>query len=56
MTTVTEPAVTRVETPRALLRVSDLEVAYGAARALFGVSLDVLPGSVSTVLGATGAG
>jgi branched-chain amino acid transport system ATP-binding protein len=42
------------ETP--LLRVTDLEVAYGEARALFGVSFDVTAGSVTTVLGANGAG
>ena len=34
----------------------DLEVAYGAARALFGVSLSVARGSVTAVLGANGAG
>jgi len=39
-----------------LLRVTDLEVAYGEARALFGVSFDVRAGSVTTVLGANGAG
>jgi branched-chain amino acid transport system ATP-binding protein len=39
-----------------LLRVTDLEVAYGEARALFGVSFDVREGSVTTVLGANGAG
>ncbi len=39
-----------------LLRVTDLEVAYGEARALFGVSFDVPRGSVTTVLGANGAG
>jgi branched-chain amino acid transport system ATP-binding protein len=38
------------------LRVTDLEVAYGVARALFGVSLEVAKGSVTTVLGANGAG
>ena len=42
------------ETP--LLRVTDVEVAYGEARALFGVSFDVRAGSVTTVLGANGAG
>ena len=41
---------------RPLLRVTDLEVAYGEARALFGVSFDVRAGSVTTVLGANGAG
>jgi branched-chain amino acid transport system ATP-binding protein len=39
-----------------LLRVTDLEVAYGEARALFGVSFEVRAGSVTTVLGANGAG
>jgi len=39
-----------------LLRVTDLEVAYGEARALFGVSFDVRAGSVTAVLGANGAG
>ena len=39
-----------------LLQVTDLEVAYGEARALFGVSFDVKAGSVTTVLGANGAG
>jgi branched-chain amino acid transport system ATP-binding protein len=45
-----------VSTGTPLLRVSDLEVAYGEARALFGVSFDVQEGSVTTVLGANGAG
>ena len=39
-----------------LLRVENLEVAYGEARALFGVSLEVAPGSAVAVLGANGAG
>ena len=39
-----------------LLRVTDLEVAYGEARALFGVSFEVRAGSVTAVLGANGAG
>ena len=39
-----------------LPRVTDLEVAYGEARALFGVAFDVRAGSVTTVLGANGAG
>jgi len=42
--------------PATLLEVRDLEVAYGSARALFGVSLDVPQGSVVAVLGANGAG
>ncbi len=43
-----------VTTP--LLEVRDLDVRYGPARALFGVSLDVAPGSVLAVLGVNGAG
>lgn len=39
-----------------LLEVRDLEVAYGTARALFGVTFDVPAGSVVAVLGANGAG
>jgi branched-chain amino acid transport system ATP-binding protein len=45
-----------MSTAEPLLRVTDLEVAYGEARALFGVSFDVRAGSVTTVLGANGAG
>ncbi|MFA5883971.1 MAG: ABC transporter ATP-binding protein [Acidimicrobiia bacterium] len=40
----------------ALLRVTDLQVSYGDAKALFGVSFDVPAGSVTAVLGANGAG
>jgi branched-chain amino acid transport system ATP-binding protein len=39
-----------------LLRVQDLDVRYATARALFGVSAEVAPGSVLAVLGANGAG
>jgi branched-chain amino acid transport system ATP-binding protein len=45
-----------VNTGTALLEVVDVEVAYGEARALFGVSLVVERGSVTAVLGANGAG
>jgi branched-chain amino acid transport system ATP-binding protein len=38
------------------LRVRELEVAYGDARALFGVSFDVVAGETLAVLGANGAG
>jgi branched-chain amino acid transport system ATP-binding protein len=54
--TATETSTTAVSTAETLLRVTDLEVAYGEARALFGVSFDVRAGSVTTVLGANGAG
>ena len=56
VSTATEPAVTTTPASTTLLQVRDLEVAYGAARALFGVSLDVPAGSVTAVLGANGAG
>jgi len=55
----TDTASTTTDAPtgdRVLLEVRDLEVAYGAARALFGVSFDVPRGSVTAVLGANGAG
>jgi branched-chain amino acid transport system ATP-binding protein len=45
-----------VNTTTPLLEVTDVEVAYGEARALFGVSLSVARGSVTAVLGANGAG
>jgi branched-chain amino acid transport system ATP-binding protein len=56
MSTSTEVAPTTTPTSTVLLEVRDLEVAYGAARALFGVSFDVPAGSVTAVLGANGAG
>jgi branched-chain amino acid transport system ATP-binding protein len=39
-----------------LLSVRDLDVRYGASQALFGVSIDVAPGTVLAVLGPNGAG
>jgi branched-chain amino acid transport system ATP-binding protein len=39
-----------------MLRVSDMHVAYGAIRALRGVSLDVNDGEVVALIGANGAG
>jgi len=39
-----------------LLSVSDLDVTYGEAQALFGVSLEVAPGAAVAVLGPNGAG
>jgi branched-chain amino acid transport system ATP-binding protein len=45
-----------VSTADPLLEVTDVEVAYGEARALFGVSFSVPQGSVTAVLGANGAG
>ncbi len=45
-----------VNTATPLLEVTDVQVAYGEARALFGVSFSVPHGSVTAVLGANGAG
>ena len=45
-----------MSTEAPLLEVTDVEVAYGEARALFGVSLVVPRGSVTAILGANGAG
>jgi ABC-type branched-subunit amino acid transport system ATPase component len=41
---------------RALVEINDLSSAYGAARSLEGVSLEITEGSVLAVLGANGAG
>jgi branched-chain amino acid transport system ATP-binding protein len=43
-------------TTEPLLQVRDLDVSYGASRALFGVSFGVEAGTVLAVLGANGAG
>ena len=45
-----------MNTATPLLEVTDIQVAYGEARALFGVSFTVPHGSVTAVLGANGAG
>jgi branched-chain amino acid transport system ATP-binding protein len=39
-----------------LLAVENLHVAYGAVRALHGISFDVMPGEIVTLIGANGAG
>jgi branched-chain amino acid transport system ATP-binding protein len=39
-----------------ILQVENLDVSYGSSKALFGVSLEVQPGTVLAVLGANGAG
>jgi branched-chain amino acid transport system ATP-binding protein len=39
-----------------ILKIEDLDVRYATSQALFGVSVDVAPGSVLAVLGANGAG
>jgi branched-chain amino acid transport system ATP-binding protein len=42
--------------PPCLLRVCDLDVSYGAIRALHRVSIDVHPGQIVTLVGSNGAG
>lgn len=39
-----------------LLRITNLEVVYGAVRAIRGISLEIEEGAIATVLGANGAG
>ena len=40
----------------AILQLNNVEAAYGAVKAIRGVSLEVQPGSIATVLGSNGAG
>jgi branched-chain amino acid transport system ATP-binding protein len=42
--------------PSPLLDVRDLHVSYGAVKALRGISFDVLPGEIVTLIGSNGAG
>jgi branched-chain amino acid transport system ATP-binding protein len=42
--------------PEPLLRVRDLNVAYGEVQVLWDVSLDVFPGEIVALVGANGAG
>jgi len=39
-----------------LLRIADLETAYGTSQVLFGISLEIGPGEVATLLGRNGMG
>ena len=39
-----------------LLEISDIHVSYGRAEVLHGISLEIQPGSIVTVIGANGAG
>lgn len=39
-----------------LLQLNDIEAAYGSSQVLFGISLDIRPGEVATLLGRNGAG
>ena len=41
---------------RALLKVQDLHVSYGAVRAIKGISLEVNDGELVSLIGANGAG
>jgi branched-chain amino acid transport system ATP-binding protein len=54
MTRRVDPALHDAETP--LLEVRDLHVAYGAVRALKGISFTVRTGEIVTLIGANGAG
>lgn len=49
-------AETQASPAAPLLEVRDLQVAYGGIRALQGLSLEVLPGEIVTLIGANGAG
>jgi branched-chain amino acid transport system ATP-binding protein len=40
----------------AILQLNNVEAAYGAVKAIRGISLEVQPGSIATVLGSNGAG
>ena len=51
-----EGTATKPSNPEVLLRIANLECAYGPVRALHGISLEVARGSIVTVLGANGAG
>ncbi|MDM0012962.1 ABC transporter ATP-binding protein [Variovorax sp. J22P168] len=42
--------------PHALLRARGIEAGYGASQVLFGIDLDILPGTVTTLLGRNGMG
>ena len=55
---VTAEAIKAAATAAAapLLSVRDLEVRYGGIRALQGVSLDIFPGEIVTLIGSNGAG
>ena len=44
------------ESSAPILQLNNVEAAYGAVKAIRGVSLDVAPGSIVTVLGSNGAG
>jgi branched-chain amino acid transport system ATP-binding protein len=43
-------------TPESLLSISDLHVAYGTKKILFGIDFEISPGEAVTVLGANGSG
>jgi branched-chain amino acid transport system ATP-binding protein len=50
------PSITPPPSGSPLLSVRDLEVRYGGIRALQGVSLDIFPGEIVTLIGSNGAG
>ena len=53
---MTERTGQQIEAGRTLLRVENLHVAYGAVKALRGISFEVNAGEIVTLIGANGAG
>jgi branched-chain amino acid transport system ATP-binding protein len=54
--TNTSPGLDRAKGRTPMLTVSDLHVSYGAIAALKGVTLEVFPGEIVTLIGGNGAG
>ncbi len=54
--TSTQPAASAMATTEALLRVTDLRVAYGGIQAVKGISFEVRQGELVSLIGANGAG
>jgi branched-chain amino acid transport system ATP-binding protein len=56
MSTNTSPGLDRAKGRQPMLVIDDLHVSYGAIAALKGVSLEVYPGEIVTLIGGNGAG
>jgi branched-chain amino acid transport system ATP-binding protein len=54
--TNTSPGLDRAKGRKPMLTVNDLHVSYGAIAALKGVTLEVFPGEIVTLIGGNGAG